>query len=83
MFKKVNTPVLGVIENMSGFLLSGSTSNPNSEIQINNEVLEIDEAVRHWKAKGLDLAPILTPAEGPHPDTVTTCTISQNHALIN
>jgi glutamate synthase (NADPH/NADH) large chain len=45
------------------------------------EVLEIDEAVRHWKAKGLDLAPILTPAEGPHPDTVTTCTISQNHGL--
>ena len=45
------------------------------------EVLEINEAVRHWKAKGLDLAPILTPAEGPHPDTVTTCTISQNHGL--
>ena len=45
------------------------------------EVLEIDEAVRHWKAKGLDLAPILTPAEGPHPDTVATCTISQNHGL--
>jgi glutamate synthase (NADPH/NADH) large chain len=45
------------------------------------EVLEINEAVRHWKAKGLDLAPILTPAEGPHPGTVTTCTISQNHGL--
>ena len=45
------------------------------------EVLEIDEAVRHWKAKGLDLTPILTPAAGPHPDTVTHCTISQNHGL--
>ena len=45
------------------------------------EVLEIDEAVRHWKAKGLDLTPILTPAAGPHPDTVTYCTISQNHGL--
>ena len=45
------------------------------------EVLEIDEAVQHWKAKGLDLTPILTPAAGPHPDTVTHCTISQNHGL--
>jgi len=45
------------------------------------EVLEIDEAVRHWKAKGLDLTPILTPAVGPHPDTETYCTIAQNHGL--
>ena len=45
------------------------------------EVLEIDEAVRHWKAKGLDLTPILTPAVGPHPDTETHCTIAQNHGL--
>ena len=43
MFKKVNTPVLGVIENMSGLILSGNTNNPNSKIQINNEELEIDE----------------------------------------
>ena len=42
MFKKVNTPVLGVIENMSGLILSGNTNNPNSKIQINNEELEID-----------------------------------------
>ncbi len=45
------------------------------------EVLEINEAVRHWKAKGLDLTPILTPAVGPHPDTETHCTIAQNHGL--
>jgi len=45
------------------------------------EVLQIDEAVRHWKAKGLDLTPILTPAVGPHPDTGTHCTIAQNHGL--
>jgi glutamate synthase (NADPH/NADH) large chain len=45
------------------------------------EVLEIDDAVRHWKAQGLDLTPILTPAAGPHPDTETHCTISQNHGL--
>ena len=45
------------------------------------EVLEINEAVRHWKAKGIDLTPILTPAVGPHPDTETHCTIAQNHGL--
>ena len=42
MFKKVNTPVLGVIENMSGLFLSGKTNNPSSNIHINNEKLEID-----------------------------------------
>jgi ATP-binding protein involved in chromosome partitioning len=42
MFKKVNTPVLGVVENMSGLFLSGNTNNPNSKININNEELEID-----------------------------------------
>tara|TARA_B100001248_G_scaffold181139_1_gene137860 strand:- start:3015 stop:4118 length:1104 start_codon:yes stop_codon:yes gene_type:complete len=42
MFRKVNTPVLGVIENMSGFQLSGKTSNPNSKILIGNQELEID-----------------------------------------
>ncbi len=42
MFRKVNTPVLGVIENMSGLILSGNTNEPNSKIQINNEELEID-----------------------------------------
>ena len=42
MFRKVNTPVLGVIENMSGLILAGNTSNPNSKININNEELKID-----------------------------------------
>ncbi len=42
MFKKVNTPVLGVIENMSGLFLSGNTNMPNSKIHINNEKLDID-----------------------------------------
>ena len=42
MFKKVNTPVLGVIENMSGLFLSGNTNNPSSKIHIDNEELEID-----------------------------------------
>ena len=43
MFKKVNTPVLGVIENMSGLILSGNTTDPNSKIQIENQELEIDK----------------------------------------
>ena len=35
----------------------------------------------HWKAKSLDLSPILTPAKKPHADVQTYCTIEQNHAL--
>ena len=42
MFKKVNTPVLGVVENMSGLFLSGNTNTPNSKIKINNKELDID-----------------------------------------
>ena len=42
MFKKVNTPVLGVVENMSGLFLSGSTNTPSSTIYIDNEELDID-----------------------------------------
>jgi glutamate synthase (NADPH/NADH) large chain len=45
------------------------------------EALEIDAAVQHWKARGLDLAPILAPAVGPRPDVETRCTIAQNHGL--
>ena len=42
MFKKVNTPVLGVIENMSGLQLSGRTNIPDSKIQIEDQELEVD-----------------------------------------
>lgn len=45
------------------------------------EMLEIDDAVEHWKAKGIDLTPILTPAVKPHENVGTYCTISQNHGL--
>ena len=45
------------------------------------EALEIDDAVDHWKAKGIDLTPILTPAVKPHENVGTYCTISQNHGL--
>ena len=42
MFRKVKTPVLGVIENMSGLQLSGKTTNPDSKILIDEKELEID-----------------------------------------
>jgi glutamate synthase (NADPH/NADH) large chain len=45
------------------------------------EALEIDDAVDHWKAKGIDLTPILTPAVRLHKNVGTYCTISQNHGL--
>ncbi|MFL2983292.1 MAG: Mrp/NBP35 family ATP-binding protein [Candidatus Neomarinimicrobiota bacterium] len=37
MFKKVNTPVLGVIENMSGLLLEGKTEPGNRSLEINGK----------------------------------------------
>ncbi|MGE3315439.1 MAG: glutamate synthase large subunit [Planctomycetaceae bacterium] len=45
------------------------------------DLLEFDRPMDHWKAKGLDLSPILTPARKPHPDVQVYCTISQNHGL--
>jgi glutamate synthase (NADPH/NADH) large chain len=45
------------------------------------DLLQPDEAINHWKAKGIDLTPILTPAIKPHPDVQTYCTIGQKHGL--
>ena len=45
------------------------------------DCLETDEAIEHWKAEGLDLTPILVPAEGPRSDTGVYCTIKQDHSL--
>ena len=45
------------------------------------DVLEIRGAVDHWKADGLDLTPILTPALKTHEDADVYCTIQQNHGL--
>lgn len=45
------------------------------------DVLELDREVAHWKAKHIDLTPILTPAKKPHPDVQTYCTIDQKHGL--
>ncbi|MCL4112065.1 UNVERIFIED_CONTAM: hypothetical protein GTU68_015699 [Idotea baltica] len=43
--------------------------------------LELDSDITHWKAKNIDLTPILTLAKKPHPDVQTYCTIDQVHGL--
>jgi len=45
------------------------------------DVLETDEAIRHWKTDGLDLTPILTPAVKPHDGADVRCTMEQDHGL--
>ena len=46
------------------------------------DVLQPAQAIDHWKADGLDLTPILTPARGPEGrDVETHCTIKQDHGL--
>ena len=45
------------------------------------DLLTTDNALRHWKAQGLDLTAILAPARKPHPGVETHCTRAQNHAL--
>ena len=46
-----------------------------------SDVLDMSDAIRHWKADGIDLTPILQPAEKPHPDTGVVCQIAQDHGL--
>jgi len=45
------------------------------------DLLDVDDAVNHWKAQGIDLRPILTPALKPHDGVGTYCQITQNHGL--
>lgn len=45
------------------------------------ELLESREAIDHWKAKGLDLSNILTPAKAVFPNTGTYKTMEQDHGL--
>ena len=42
MFRKVNTPVLGVVENMSGLMLSGKVDPPDSKLDINGASVQKD-----------------------------------------
>ena len=45
------------------------------------DVLETDDAIRHWKTDGLDLTPILTMAQKPREDVGVYYQIPQNHGL--
>lgn len=45
------------------------------------DCLETDEAIKHWKADGLDLTEMLTIAAKPHDQVGVYCTQSQDHGL--
>ena len=45
------------------------------------DVLEARQAIDHWKADGLDLAPLLAPAFRAHDDVGVYCTQAQDHGL--
>ena len=45
------------------------------------DLLEVDSAITHWKAAGLDLSPILMTARKPRPETRIIKTIEQDHGL--
>ena len=45
------------------------------------DMMELDKDVAHWKAKNIDLTPILTPAAKPHDGVETYCTVDQKHGL--
>ncbi|MBV1883414.1 MAG: glutamate synthase large subunit [Pseudomonadales bacterium] len=45
------------------------------------DLLEMDSAIDHWKADGIDLSAILTPAKKPHDKVGTFQTEPQDHAL--
>ncbi len=43
--------------------------------------LETNAAIRHWKADGIDLTPVLAPAQRPHDGVGVYCTRAQDHGL--
>jgi glutamate synthase domain-containing protein 3 len=45
------------------------------------DCLATDDAIKHWKADGLDLTNLLTPAQKPYPAAGTYCTQKQDHGL--
>ncbi len=46
-----------------------------------SEVLEVDQAIHHWKSDGLDLTPILRPAHRSNEGVVTRCMKLQDHGI--
>ena len=45
------------------------------------DALETNDAITHWKSDGLDLSPVLLPAEKLHDGVEVHCTIAQDHGL--
>jgi glutamate synthase (NADPH) large chain len=45
------------------------------------DCLETSDALVHWKMRGLDLTPLLTPAHKPYPEVGVYCQIAQDHGL--
>ncbi|QDV27224.1 glutamate synthase large subunit [Aureliella helgolandensis] len=45
------------------------------------DVLDVEEAVEHWKADGIDLTSLLTPARKLREDSDVICTRLQDHGL--
>ncbi len=45
------------------------------------DVLDVEDLTSHWKAKGLDLTPLLTPAPKPHPRVQVYCCREQDHGI--
>ena len=45
------------------------------------DVLETADVITHWKARGIDLTPVLTPATQPHAGVKVYCTQAQDHGL--
>ena len=45
------------------------------------DVLEMDQAVTHWKASGIDLTAILTPAKRAHENVGVFQSVKQDHCL--
>jgi len=47
------------------------------------DLLQTDDAIRHWKADGVDLTPILTPARKPYPEAGVRRLKTQDHGIDN
>ena len=43
--------------------------------------MDVDQAIEHWKAKGIDLSKLLAPAYGFHDGVQVYCTRDQDHSL--
>jgi glutamate synthase (NADPH/NADH) large chain len=45
------------------------------------DLLEVGDALAHWKMSGIDLTPILMPAVKPRPDVQVRKTLAQDHGI--